>query len=121
MSWDDFLGPRLRILALALGLGGCVVSPFPRNVHVSTKQAAVGDVEKIAAVSTEQCVSMVLFVPIFEPMNLNVVYERLFDKADILKADALVDYHVRGGDLAGFAPFFGRGCVEHAAMAVRLR
>ena len=110
----------LTLVFLGLSLVGCVVSPFPRNIHISTKTAAVGAYEEVGPISTEECFTLVLVAPIPEPINPTVVYERLFAKVDILKADAMIDYQVRGADFAGFIPFFVRACVEHRAMAVRL-
>lgn len=108
------------LLSLALmSLGGCAASVFPSDVHLSTKSRAIGPHHSLGVVSVQQCAVAVVIIPVLDPWNPSDVYEDLLTKAAAIDADALVDYHVEGGDFAGFYPFFVRGCVRHVATAVR--
>lgn len=110
-----------RGLALALLLAGaaCVRSVFPGPVHVSTRPDAFAGAEDIGTVSVKQCAVVVLVIPVLDPWDRSQVYDELLTKAEARGGHGVVRYRARGSDLAGFYPFFLRGCVEHRATAVR--
>ena len=110
------------LLALSPGLGGCVTPILPGAPHVSTKHAAVpAAYQSLGLVRTTRCGVVVTVFPVIEPIDPVDAYAALMEKAESLRADAVVDFRERGSDLAGFYPFFVRGCVEYVGTAVRFR
>lgn len=108
------------VVAASLG-SGCVLSAFSTPVQISTRSGAAGATESLGTISVKQCAVVVAIIPVFDPWDPVDVYDELLTKADAIDADALVDYQMKGGDFAGFYPFFVRGCFRHEATAVRLR
>lgn len=111
----------LGLAGMLLGLAGCRSGAFPGPVSLSTKHSAVPDYEVIGEVESSQCGVVVVVIPVLDPWVPTEVFEDLLTKSDALRADALIDVRVSGGDLAGFYPVFFRACTRYVGTAVRFR
>lgn len=112
----------LAAAALVLaGVGaGCKSAALPERVTLSTKHSAVpAHYRSMGLVRAEQCGVVVVIIPVLDPWIPLQVYDELLTKAEALRADAVIDFHVRGAALAGFYPFFIRACTEYVGTAVR--
>ena len=72
-------------------------------------------------VKTRRCAVVVAIFPVLDPISPVDAYASLLEKAESLRADALIDFRVRGSDNAGFFPFVVKRCSAYVGTAGRFR